>query len=248
MKLYLLMEYRFLERYKLLITNDDGIDGEGLKILAEKLSSVADVYIIAPSSNRSGVSCHITMSDPLEVKKITDNVFTCSGTPVDCVVTAIYSDLLNVKIDAVFSGINKGANLGTDVVYSGTAGAARQAALHDIPAFALSVETYCGEYKFDALAQYAADNLDSLMKLWKKGSYVNINAAALDSYEGMEFASLCNRDYHDKVILEKKGDGWLTHFAGGYVTTDGKPDNDFEITKKGKIAVSLVAANPVLFE
>jgi len=236
-----------LNRRKILLTNDDGIDGEGLIALADKLSRVADVYIIAPSSNRSGVSCHITMTEHLEVKKIRENVYTCSGTPVDCVVTALYSDIPGVKIDAVFSGINKGANLGTDVVYSGTAGAARQAALHDIPAFALSVETYTGDFKFDALAQYAADNLEHLMDIWKKGSFVNINAASLDSYDGEEFASLSNRDYHDKVILEQKGDGWITHFAGGYVTTEGESGNDWEVSKNGKIAISLVSARPQLF-
>ena len=112
---------------KLLLTNDDGIDGEGLQILAQTLKKEHDVWIIAPDSNRSAVSNGITISRSLNIKQVDEKTFTSSGLPADCVLTGIYSNLIPSNVDMVLSGINRGFNLGTDIVYSGTAAAARQA-------------------------------------------------------------------------------------------------------------------------
>ena len=123
----------------ILITNDDGFDADGIKTLASRLAQEHTVFIVAPAGNRSAASHIISMHKNLEIKKIADSVWSCSGYPADCVLTALKSPLLPVKPDCILSGINAGANMGTDIVYSGTCAAARQGALDGIPSVALSL-------------------------------------------------------------------------------------------------------------
>ena len=125
----------------LLLCNDDGFDSEGIKVLAKKLSQKHKVYIVAPDSNRSAVSHHITMFKENTLIKLDDNLYSCSGFPVDCVFTGIESSLFGVKIDAVISGINRGANMGTDIIYSGTCAVARQGVLSGLPSVAFSLQS-----------------------------------------------------------------------------------------------------------
>jgi hypothetical protein len=115
----------------ILITNDDGYEAEGIKVLAEELSKNHNVYVLAPSSNRSAVSNCVSIREMLELKKINDKLWTLSGFPADCVITAMRSGIFEgIEFDVVLSGINKGPNLGTDIVYSGTCAGARQAVFY----------------------------------------------------------------------------------------------------------------------
>jgi len=121
----------------ILLTNDDGIEAEGLQCLEDSLQGLADIVVVAPDRERSAVSHGLTVRSPLEVKCIRPNRFMINGTPADCV---IYS-LRYITVpppDLVISGINHGANLGDDIMYSGTVAAAREAARHGIPALAVS--------------------------------------------------------------------------------------------------------------
>ncbi len=239
-----------MKKLNILLTNDDGIDGEGLKVLAEVISRKHNVFIVAPSENRSGVASSITMLHKLTIRKVKENVFSCSGTPVDCCVAGLRSDLISAKIDCVLSGINKGANLGTDVIYSGTAAAARQASFEGVPGIAISLESYDETWKFETLACYISDNLERFVSMWKPGCFLNINAASLDDYKGEEICSLSCRDYHDKVIIEQNGDTvnqWLSHYDSLQLTSTGDEKNDYAVSRNGKVAVSLVASQPVIF-
>src|SRR5574344_374949 len=147
---------------KLLLTNDDGYDADGIQTLAACLSRDNDVYVIAPDRNRSAVSNGITwMKEPLKFVRHSENVYSCSGLPADCVIAGLSGELLPFMPDAVISGINKGANIGTDIIYSGTAAAARQAVLYGIPGIALSIESSDDVWKYRALARFAADNLET---------------------------------------------------------------------------------------
>lgn len=233
-----------------MLTNDDGIDGEGLKCLADVISKKHNVFIIAPSENRSGVASSITMLHKLTVKKIRENVFSCSGTPVDCCIAGLRSELISEKIDCVLSGINKGANLGTDVIYSGTAAAARQASFEGVPGIALSIESYDGSWKFNTMADYVCDNLERFVSMWKPGCFININGASTDAYNGEEICSLSCRDYHDKVIIEPAGNSggeWLTHYDSIQLDSSGDEKNDYIVSRNGKVAVSFVTSQPVTF-
>ena len=121
---------------KILITNDDGIDAEGMQCLVEVLAKKAECYVVAPDQGRSCCSHGVTTGSSLDVVSRTGNQWTVSGTPADCVrVGLLY---LNLKPDWVVSGVNHGGNLGVDILYSGTAAGAREASLFGVPSVAIS--------------------------------------------------------------------------------------------------------------
>lgn len=243
-----------LNRKKILVTNDDGINGEGLKVLVDSLRKISDVYVLAPDSNRSAVSSRITMWNKISFHKHAENVFSCSGMPADCVKFALRSPIFGIKFDAVVSGINSGPNMGTDVVYSGTCAAAREAVLQGIPGIAVSLESKYFDYdnskdafNFNPLADFTAKNLDELISLCDGEVFVSLNATSADSYKEADFASGSIRDYDDKITLEPLGGG---DFSGQCVSSQlrvsGDADSDYNIARSGKIAVSLIYAEPVL--
>jgi 5'-nucleotidase len=121
-----------------LLTNDDGHQAAGLRALAEELKDFADINVVAPSSERSGAAQSLTLRQPIVCHRITENEWAIDGTPADCVIVALHS-LLPTLPDLVISGINHGANLGENVYYSGTVGAAREAAIHHVPGLAVSL-------------------------------------------------------------------------------------------------------------
>lgn len=241
-----------LNRKKILITNDDGIDGAGLKVLVDSLKTVCDVYVLAPDSNRSAASSKITMGQKLTFHKHGERSYSCSGMPADCVICALKSPLFGVRFDAVVSGINAGPNMGTDVVYSGTCAAARQAVLMGLPGIAVSLESeffdYSSEgFNFKPLADFTANNLDELISLCDGKVFVSLNATSADSYKEAEFASGCIRDYGDKVSLKSEGENLISgHCTSDGLSVAGADDSDYNIARSGKIAVSLIYAEPVL--
>lgn len=242
----------------LLITNDDGIEAEGIRILAQRLEKEHEVYVVAPDSNRSAVSNHLTIYNSLKLTRISERWWGCSGTPADCTFVGLRSDLFNVKFDAVISGINKGGNLGTDIVYSGTCGAARQAVLDGIPGIALSVDPYewTKEYfdnmNYAPLADFAAENLEKLIKLSQTTDpriFVNVNAPSPASYKGIKCCnSLCIREYGDKMkIINENGDTQAVFIPGGAVPKHDEECDAYAV-KQGYVAVSRVYAEPLAAE
>ncbi len=168
---------------KILLTNDDGINAEGILALYDSLKCLADVTIVAPDSERSAVGHGISIADPLRVKEFRRDGkivgYSTSGTPADCVKLGV-STLLKAKPDIVVSGINAGPNLGINVLYSGTVSGAMEGAILGIPSFAISLASWteCG-YGF--AAHYAGTMLNDILKMdLKKGTLLNINVPALD--------------------------------------------------------------------
>ncbi len=242
------------KKLNFLLTNDDGIDAEGISVLARVLEEIADIYILAPDSNRSGVSSHFVMSEPLVFKRIGDRRVSCSGYPVDCVITALRSDIFpGVEFDAVFSGINKGANMGTDCIYSGTIAAARQAVLYEIPGIAVSLKAVSGEYAdsgydYASLAEFIKRNINQLIGLYRKNCVVSVNALSRKKFKGAKLTSLCIRDYKDKIVFEDAGSGTLkSRFASGELLTTGPEQNEYDAVMDGYVAVSRLCAEPVDF-
>jgi 5'-nucleotidase len=123
---------------RILLSNDDGYQARGLRTLAEHLKSVADVVIVAPDRNRSGASNSLTLETPLRVERVDEGLYYVNGTPTDCVHIAI-TGLLDYEPDVLISGINNGANLGDDVLYSGTVAAAMEGRFLGIPSIAVSL-------------------------------------------------------------------------------------------------------------
>ncbi len=138
----------------ILLTNDDGYQAEGLRALAAALEGFATVSIVAPSREQSGTAQSLTLRQPIVCNKIAEREWAIDGTPADCVIVALHK-LLPEKPDMVISGINHGANLGENVYYSGTVGAAREGALHHIPSVAISLCSKKTEAKFENSARVA---------------------------------------------------------------------------------------------
>lgn len=137
---------------KILISNDDGVHAEGIQTLADELKDIAEVVIVAPDRNRSGASNSLTLESPLRVNEIRPNVFSVQGTPTDCVHFALNELMKDDYPDLVLSGINHGANLGDDVLYSGTVAAAMEGHFLGVQSVAVSL---VGKTHFSTAAKVA---------------------------------------------------------------------------------------------
>ena len=147
----------------ILLTNDDGYSAPGLSALAAALEDLATVSIVAPSSEKSGTAQSLTLRQPIVAQQVGERHWSVDGTPADCVIIALHK-LLPERPDLVISGINFGANLGENVYYSGTVGAAREAALHHIPALAVSLCSKAHGSNFQDAARVARSAAELVLK------------------------------------------------------------------------------------
>ena len=152
-----------VKRPSVLLTNDDGYQAEGLRALAEELKGYAAVQIVAPSWERSGAAQSLTLRQPIVCHRVAENEWAVDGTPADCVIVALHR-LLKEPPDVVISGINHGANLGENVYYSGTVGAAREAVIHHVPGFAISLCSKRVSADFAPSARLARQTVDLILK------------------------------------------------------------------------------------
>lgn len=156
-----------MARYTILLTNDDGCNAPGLVAAYEALSGLGDVHVVAPKRERSGCSHSITLGRPITVERVEmkpfGRVYSVDGSPADCVRLG-FAELVEGKIDLVLSGINRGANAGIDVYYSGTIGAAREGAFLGIPAIAMSQAVRSGvEVDWSKTGEVAGDIIRQLL-------------------------------------------------------------------------------------
>lgn len=165
-----------------LLTNDDGYQAAGLRVLADHLKAIANVKIIAPSSERSGAAQSLTLRQPIVCHKVADDEWAIDGTPADCVIVALHG-LLKERPDIVISGINHGANLGENVYYSGTVGAAREAVIHYIPGFAVSLCSKRVDSDFAPTARLACDTVQLILRE-KLPSQVLLNINVPENWGG----------------------------------------------------------------
>ncbi|WP_367362146.1 5'/3'-nucleotidase SurE [Mesotoga sp.] len=229
---------------KILLTNDDGIQATGIRSLAKRLSRSHEVTIVAPESNRSGVSHSITWLTPVRIREreTIENVssFCTSGTPADCVVAAATISGID-RFDLVLSGINHGQNLGVDIRYSGTLSAALEARVHGIPAMAISVVS---EENPDFLA--AVDFSESFVREydWKKlpkHTVLNVNVPAIprDKIRGISCTrpgGLIKRRWFEKKVNEwGEEEFWMRKEI---LHDSHDEDLDFVNVDKGFISVS----------
>ena len=126
----------YLRGVSILLSNDDGISAEGLKILQETLASLDEVWVVAPDRDQSAVSHSLTLYRPLRIEQVAQRTFAVDGTPTDCVNLAI-NGILAERPRLIISGINRGANLGDDITYSGTVSAAMEGTLLSVPSIAV---------------------------------------------------------------------------------------------------------------
>ncbi len=224
---------------KLLLSNDDGVRAEGLRVLAERLQRDVDkVTVVAPDRDRSGASNSLTLSRPLCPETMESGFHSIDGTPTDCVYMGL-SQLFQSEADLVIAGINHGANLGDDVLYSGTVAAATEGRFLGVPSIAVSL---AGKKHFATAAEFVARLLGGYHTLdLPEGSILNINVPDLpyDQVKGIRLTRLGKRHPAGEPVpvCDPRGRQryWIPA-AGG--TRDAGPDTDFYAVAKGYISIT----------
>ena len=234
---------------RVLLTNDDGYDSLGLQALRAVLEQEHEVWTLAPDGERSGTSHCITSDGVITLHQIGDRLYKTSGTPADCVILGLTGGELPDNFDAVLSGINIGANLGTDIVYSGTAAAARQASLMGVPGIALSLVQARPPYSFTHIAAFALRNLTLFCDLWDSQHFININAPNdASAPTSVEVTTLAWRLYSDRPKrVATTGNQKSYYFMNSRPRNSSiDPGTDWHAVEHGAISVSPVYINPVL--
>jgi 5'-nucleotidase len=206
----------------ILITNDDGYQSEGLAALRAALSPLGEVAVVAPDRNWSAAGHYRKLFDPLRAREstLTDGspALICDGTPADCVALAVMG-LLPRKPDLVVSGINLGANLGTDVTYSGTVAAAMEGMVFEIPSIAVSQVSFRqAPWDFRAAQQMIAQLVQRVReRSLPQGVLLNLNIPALppEQIKGLRLARLGRRVYRDELVIRHDPYGKPYYWIGG---------------------------------
>jgi len=225
---------------RILLSNDDGYQADGLATLAVSLAGMAEIVIVAPDRNQSGASHSLTLDVPLRVDLTRDGMYCVNGTPTDCVHLAL-TGLLEEDPDMVIAGINHGANLGDDVLYSGTVAAAAEGRFLGLPAIAVSL---VGENPrhFDTAGQAICVLLERLDKSPLPGdTTLNINVPDLPWAElrGFQATRLGYRHRAEPMIESHDPKGRLLYWIGPAGTgQDAGPGTDFHAVENGYVSVT----------
>src|SRR5574337_207074 len=224
----------------ILISNDDGIHARGLRVLADALSNLGEVWVVAPDRERSASGHSLTLNRPLRVTKVAPTWFTVDGTPTDCVALALMG-MINRKFDLVASGINLGGNMGDDVTYSGTVSAAFEATLLGFPAFALSVVAR-------RRVNFTAAGLVAVMvaKLIKKNglppnTMLNVNVPNFRPSEikGVVITQQGRRHYGDIIVRKVDPRGKAYYWIGGKEPTwEPLEQSDYAAVTAGSVSIT----------
>jgi len=229
---------------RILLTNDDGIHARGLHSLARELSSVAELYVVAPDRERSGTGHSITVFDPIRVIKANmteaKEAWIVGGTPVDCVKLGLSRLVANV--DYVVSGINHGPNLGTDVLYSGTVSAAAEGVIMGVPSIAVSLNSYDENMEFDFAAKFTRNVVRVAMKRGiEKKTLINVNIPPLEvkDIKGIKITKLGVRNY-DNLFEERQDPRGNTYYwlGGGVIKEEQEAESDVLATQEGYISIT----------
>ncbi|MCK9548952.1 MAG: 5'/3'-nucleotidase SurE [Sphaerochaeta sp.] len=235
---------------RILLTNDDGYTSEGLSALTDAL--VADgheVWVCAPSIERSASSHAMTLHQEITITEFGPQRFHCSGTPVDCILYATKAKVFDHHPDLVISGINHGFNISTDILYSGTVAAAREAALTGLKAIAVSCSRDTeGNFPFARAAAFIVAHLEQFSGLASPECVININIPGEGSgtWKSGVPAYL---DYHDVVERRQKSDDDRSMVLGmrGGITPSQRCDtrqSDFQLVEAGYVSVTALAILP----
>ncbi len=225
---------------RILLSNDDGYQAQGLKALAEALGELGELTIVAPERNQSGTSNSLTLETPLRVEQVGPDSYYVNGTPSDCVHIAV-TGLLDRDADMVVSGINHGANLGDDVIYSGTVAAAMEGRFLGFPAVAVSLVLEEGRH-FDTAARVAQRLIRHIIDHpLPPDTIFNVNVPdlPLDRVRGFEITRLGFRHKSGPVIKaldpKQRPIYWIGPSGPG---ADAGPGTDFHAVANGKVSIT----------
>lgn len=223
---------------RILVTNDDGIFSEGLKVLAEALMEVSDVIVVAPDREQSASGHSLTLNRPLRIRKVREHWFTVDGTPTDCVNLGVQGLLKEEPPDLVVSGINFGVNLGDDVTYSGTVSATFEANMHGLPGIAFSQEVVEG-FSFERSARFARELVAALLAAdaIPQDLLLNINFPA-EIPKGVRWTRLGKRHYKQTVVEKLDPSGRKYYWIAGTPEWEHESGTDQEALTSGLISVT----------
>lgn len=224
-----------------LISNDDGIQARGIQVLAGRIGQLGEVTIVAPERNHSGASNSLTLGDPIRVKQLDDRTFRVSGTPSDCVHLAL-TGLIENEPDMVISGINYGANLGDDVIYSGTVAAAMEGRFLGLPAIAVSLVYQDRAVHFESAAEGVALIVERLQRdPLPADTILNVNVPdrPWEDINGFEVTRLGHRHRAENAVVTEDPMGrpmyWIGPAGPGQ---DAGPGTDFDAVHRGFISIT----------
>lgn len=225
----------------ILITNDDGIRAAGLKTLERSLSGLGRIVLVAPENEQSATSHAITLDRPLRIKEYSENRYSVTGTPTDCVLLAVHR-ILDTRPDLVVSGINHGPNMGEDVTYSGTVAAAIEGNILDIDSIAISITSW-DPGSFEAASNISRYLASRMLGREGKGETflwnVNIPPLPEKDLRGMRVTKLGSRVYNDSIVKNTDPRGKDYFWIGG-----GEPGwsvdekSDFSAVSSGYVSVT----------
>jgi 5'-nucleotidase len=227
-------------RLRILVTNDDGIHSAGLTMLVKALSRLGEVWVVAPDRERTAVAHAVTLHKPLRVHEIAKRVYAVNGTPVDCVNLALLN-ILPKRPHLLVSGINKGVNLGDDVLYSGTVSAAVEGTILGVRSMAVSQEG-CERFHFATGAHYALRVARLILRHGlPEETLLNVNVPdrELPTITGVRVTCLSRRRFENPII-EKIDPHGKTYYwiAGTRVSWSRSKDADHEAIEEGAVSLT----------
>jgi 5'/3'-nucleotidase len=230
---------------RILVTNDDGVDSPGIVRLAEDLRALGDVTVVAPDGDRSAISHRISFRDPVTVVAVSEravSTFSCSGTPADCVVLGAF-ELCGGFPDLLVSGINRGANLGDDVNYSGTVAAAMEATLIGIPALAVSLAGTWRTLDDPAYWETASTLAVQLAGAWRTRLtatvFLNLNVPNVEAtaLKGTRVTRQGRKRYSDRLI-RLEDEGAVYRITGRFDMRTAGQGTDLEAVRDGYASIT----------
>jgi 5'-nucleotidase len=225
---------------QILLSNDDGYQAQGLKALYDAISAMADTVVVAPDRDRSGASNSLTLEQPIRARQTDNGFIRVEGTPTDCVHLAI-TGLLETEPDMVVSGINAGANMGDDVLYSGTVAAATEGRFLGYPAIAVSMSSHTPRH-FETGARVAAGLVQRLFRQpIASDSILNVNVPDLpyEELQGMVATRLGHRHKAEPVVKSEDPRGRPIYWVGpAGAEQDAGPGTDFYAVRNGFVSIT----------
>ncbi|NPA52114.1 MAG: 5'/3'-nucleotidase SurE [Aquificae bacterium] len=239
-----------MSKYKIFLTNDDGYLSEGLNTIREKLLSEGfEVITVTPDRNMSGTSHSLTFTRPLKIEQKEENFYiVIDGTPADCVHLGYYVVLKEQKPDLLISGINLGPNLGNDIFYSGTVGAAREGTLFGIPSIAISPSSSKNP-DFSSIAQVGLRIAKQVLrKGLPKGVFLNVNVPK--EIKGFLLTKQGRGAYKEQIVKYLSPSKEVYYWIGGEesLTEECEPGSDYTAVKNGFVSITPIRLDLTSYE
>jgi len=225
----------------ILLSNDDGYFSSGLATLAAAMAELGTVTVVAPDAEKSGASNSLTLDRPLMVRRAPNGFYRVNGTPTDCVHMAV-TGMIDITPDIIVSGINHGANMGDDTIYSGTVAAATEGYLLGIPSIAVSLVTQQGTGHFDTAARVVAQLVRQIQrKPLKQATLLNVNVpdVPFEQIKGMKITRLGRRHKAEPVIKSLNPRGEVVYWVGAAgPAADAGEGTDFDAVAQGWVSLT----------